>query len=355
MIYGLHNHLKDLSGDSKKQFLNECLIQQANIISITDHRTLSSYYYLFNNLTKEELVKYSKLRFVIGMELTGSFSFTNIEGKTYNICVDILGYNLNPEKYARLQKFIFENYTEIIDTPEFQQEELEFLISVAKKIGFKADYDNLQVTNKDPLAARILAYALINPRYVDYNLKLGLHPEIVTNPRSFFNRYCKSNTPFYIDRSAYFPDVFNVIDKICACDGMAFLPHTAAYFPKIGNIEEQRLAWLDSRKFTLDFLMEHPNIQGLEIIHPSYLDNQKFYNFMAITAKERSLFVSGGTDYHKNGEKITLDYSGNYITDDKLYNVLEWAKLYTVYDLIDIGKVIEEIDTSSTSKIFQKR
>ena len=77
-IYGLHNHIATLQ--NKKAFLDEALKQNANVLAITDHRTLSSYYDLFSNLDKNDLETYKKLKFIIGMELTGMFPFTTLDG-----------------------------------------------------------------------------------------------------------------------------------------------------------------------------------------------------------------------------------------------------------------------------------
>ena len=62
----------------------------------------------------------------------------------------------------------------------------------------KDDFDKLAISDENSFAARLVSYALIDPKYVDYNLEQGLLPELVTNPRAFFNRYCKSETPFFL-------------------------------------------------------------------------------------------------------------------------------------------------------------
>ena len=131
LIIGLHNHINSLSRENMLNFLDECLISNANIISITDHRTLSSYYYLFSLMSDEELAKYKDLKFVIGMELTGSFPYQDVNGETTNIVMDILNYNIDIDKYYILWNFIQNNYSNYMDTREFQKEELSRLIRIA--------------------------------------------------------------------------------------------------------------------------------------------------------------------------------------------------------------------------------
>lgn len=344
LIIGLHNHINSLSRENMLNFLDECLISNANIISITDHRTLSSYYYLFSLMSDEELAKYKDLKFVIGMELTGSFPYQDVNGETTNIVMDILNYNIDIDKYYILWNFIQNNYSNYMDTREFQKEELSRLIRIAQECGFKADYEKLEINDQNPFAARVISYALIDHKYVDYNLKQGLLPEIVTNPRSFFNRYCKTKTPFYLDTSVYFPSIQEVINAIGDSNGLPFLDHPAAYFPKSTDEKANKTAWENSKKFVLDFYYNTTGVKGLEIVHPSFLSQTSYYNFLTDYSKKNHLYVSGGTDYHKNGEPITVDYSGRIIDDQRLYNFNEWAKVYNIYELKEIGNMVFNIE-----------
>ncbi len=350
-IYGLHNHIATLK--NKKAFLDEALEQKATVLSITDHRTLSSYYELFNSLEKNDIDKYKKLKFIIGMELTGMFPFTTIDGNRSNIAMDILAYNLKIENYAEFYHFILNNYQKLayLDSSQYQQEELDFAKKVAKEIGYKVDYDNIKLTDDVPFAGYAISYGLTDPKYVDYNISKGLLEELKTNPRAFRNREMKNpDSQFFIDYSKFYPKVANIIEAIHNNEGLAFFPHTAAYFAKSGNEEKVKKAWDNSFKLTSDFLRCNPSINGLEIRHPSYLDNQTFYAYLQETAKLKDLYVSGGTDYHKSGEKITLDYNDNYIDSNVLTNVHDWAIMYNLDDMIDLSKEIDKITKRSLTK-----
>ena len=348
---GLHNHVVE-QGENNN-FLEECLKQQANVISITDHRTLISYYNLFSSLTKEEREKYKNLKFVLGMELTGMFNYQTLMNNTSPIAIDLLAYNIDINKYPELYKFICENYSgmEYMGSKEYQQEELDYLIKVAKSLNYKADYDSMKIDDKNRFSSTVLSSGLIDEKYVEYNLKNGLLPELIHNPRGFKNRELKNpDSKFYVDLSRFYPDAKEIITKIHDVSGLVFIPHTAAYFAKSGDEEANKRAWENSYKFTKDFLNKNATIDGLEIRHPSYLDNMEYYKFLEEIAKNKGLFVSGGTDYHKPNEPITKDYNGEYITDTILYNFNDWAKIYTIDEIIELGNEIARIENNEEIK-----
>lgn len=350
-IYGLHNHIATLQ--NKKAFLDEALKQNANVLAITDHRTLSSYYDLFSNLDKNDLETYKKLRFIIGMELTGMFPFTTLDGNKSNIAMDILAYNLKIENYPDFYRFILNNYQKLayLDSRQYQQEELDFVRGVAQSIGYKADYDNIKLTEDVPFAGYAISYGLTDPRYVDYNISKGLLEELKTNPRGFRNREMKNpDSKFFVDYSKFYPNMTKIIEAIHENEALVFFPHTAAYFAKSGDEAKIRKAWDNSYKLTNDFLKANPSVNGLEIRHPVYLDNQEFYNYLEETAKIKNLYVSGGTDYHKSGEKITLDYNDNYIDSDALPNINDWAIMYSLDEMIDLSKEIGKIEKRTLTK-----
>lgn len=346
MILGLHNHIKSLTINEKKQFLDECLRQNANIIAITDYNTLSSYSELFLNLTKDELFKYRDLRFILGMELTGKYTYTDINGKVYNLCVDLLAYNLDLNKYQELYKFIKYNYYDC------RENELHYLIEICQKIGLKADYDKLEFTENQDVFD-ILKQVFFNFKYYKDNLSKYRIFEDILNSYNLYNKNIDINSPFYYDKSRYYPELNRVINKITTCGGISFLAHPASYFKK-NNYLLEHLLWLDSQKFTTNILNEYDLIKGLEIIHPSNLNNFNFMNFLNEMSMERNLFVTGGTDYFKNGDKITVDFNNFYIDNKRLYNICDWALVYDIYDLVEVGKYISNIEELPHEKVLIK-
>lgn len=342
-IIGMHNHRVGAK-NSLADFLNECLESGVSIVSITDHKTLKTYIEEFPKLTEEERKKFKDIQIIIGLEMTGMYEYINIAGQRHEIAMDILGYNLDLSKHGLLDKLVSQNYI-FTDSPEFQRKELERLIAVAKSLGFKADYDNMHISEEEKLAARILSYGLTSTEYKDYNLSNGLLPELVVNPRAFFNRYCKNpDSPFYLDQSSFNPPVGKVIDIIHQCGGDVVFPHTAAYHPKAGNETQINNAWLDSKKFTEDFVRDYgKELKGIEVIHPSYLGNEQFEKFLRNIATQNNLYVTGGTDYHQPGEKIAQDVNGKWITTDRLPGLEEWVKTYSIDNLEKtVGRVNKE-------------
>lgn len=340
-IIGMHNHRVGAK-NTLADFFDECLEANVSTVAITDHKTLKTYIEEFPKLTAEERKRFKDIKIIIGLEMTGMYEYTNIAGQKHKIPVDVLGYNLDLSKHELLDKLVAQNYV-FTDDPEFQKKELERLISVAKSLGFRADYDNMHISEEEKLAARILSYGLTSPEYKDYNLSKGLLPELVVNPRAFFNRYCKNqDSAFYLDQSGFNPDIQTVIDIIHKCGGDVVFPHAAAYHPKAGNDEQIRQAWEDSKKFTEDFVKEFGSqLKGIEVIHPSYLGNEQFESFLRNIAKQNNLYVTGGTDYHQPGEKIAQDVNGKEITTDRLPDVEKWVKTYSIND---IEKTVENMN-----------
>ena len=338
-IIGMHNHRVGAK-NSLADFLNECLESGVSIVSITDHKTLKTYIEEFPKLTEAERKKFKDIQIIIGLEMTGMYEYTNIAGQKHEIPMDILGYNLDLSKHSLLDKLVSQNYV-FTDAPEFQKKELERLITVAKSLGFKADYDNMNISDKENLAARLLSYGLTSPEYKDYNLGKGLLPELVVNPRAFFNRYCKNpDSPFYLDQTRFNPPVETVIDIIKKCRGDVVLPHVAAYHAKAGNETQIQNAWRDSKKLAEDFVRDYGiELSAIEVIHPSYLGNAEFEEFLRNLAAQNNLYVTGGTDYHQPGEKIAQDVNGNLITTDRLPGLSEWVKTYSIED---IRKTVEK-------------
>ena len=337
---GMHNHRVGAK-NSLSDFFSECLENNIKTVAITDHKTLKTYIEEFPKLTAEDRDKFRRIKIIIGLEMTGMYEYTNIAGQKHKIAMDILGYNLDLSKHDLLDKLVSQNYV-FTDSPEFQRKELERLIAVAKTLGFEADYDNMHISKEEKLAARILSYGLIDPKYKDYNLSKGMLPELIINPRVFFNRYCKNpDSPFYLEQSGFNPQIATAIDIIHKCGGNVVFPHTAAYHPKAGNEMEVKYAWEDSEKFTKDFVSEYgKELKGIEVIHPSYLGNVQFEQFLRETVKENGLYVTGGTDYHQPGEKIAQDTNGMWITKDRLPGLDEWIKTYTIDD---IEKMVQKI------------
>ena len=182
---GMHNHRVGAK-NSLSDFFSECLENNIKTVAITDHKTLKTYIEEFPKLTAEDRDKFRRIKIIIGLEMTGMYEYTNIAGQKHKIAMDILGYNLDLSKHDLLDKLVSQNYV-FTDSPEFQRKELERLIAVAKTLGFEADYDNMHISKEEKLAARILSYGLIDPKYKDYNLSKGMLPELIINPRVFFN------------------------------------------------------------------------------------------------------------------------------------------------------------------------
>jgi len=336
-IIAMHCHVAEQKS-SIKEFLRECKEAGVNTISITDHKTLAAYTNKIAGLSNEELEEFKDIKAIVGLELTGAYEYINSAGQKHNLPVDILGYNMDINKVAILNDWVSNNYIST-DSYEFQSAELSRLISVAKAVGFNADFDNLKITEDNKFAARLISNALIDSEYVEYNIKQGLDENLKKDPRSFFTSYCKNpDSPFYIDMTQYLPKIEDAMDVIHKCGGKTILPHTAAYFPKGGNEIQKKLAWDESKRFTETIFEEYKDkLDGIEIIHPCYEDNEEFKKFLDDFSKNNNLYVVGGTDYHVKGERVATDMNDEPITDERLPGIETWIETYGLKEIKEIA------------------
>ena len=342
MNVDLHCHRAEAK-NTLVEFLEECLQKHIRTISITDHRTLKTYMEEFPMLTEEQQERYKDIRIIVGIEMTGVFQFINIAGQKSKIPMDVLGYNMDLRKVVELNEKVKKNYVDN-SSREYQEKQLQKLIAVAKSLGFQADYEDMKITEEEPFAGRIMGYKLADPKYIDANIQKGLIQELKITPGAFFNRYCKNAaSPFYLDMSDIFPDVKTVFDIIHSCGGKVALPHTAGYFPKAGSENEIQQAWEDSKKFVKDVLEKYPNeIQGIEVIHPCFLLNPDIETFLIETATEHSLFTTGGTDWHQPGQRLGEDIHDNPITEQRVPNIDEWARFYSVKEIVQVAQEVKK-------------
>lgn len=111
--------------------------------------------------------------------------------------------------------------------------------------------------------------------------------------------------------------------------GKAYLAHTSSYFAKLGSKEEIQEAYKNTIKFARDFITKlSPKkniicIDGVEVYHPSYLENIEVVSEIEELVKKYRLASSGGTDIHVDktlgtDEKISSDSMGRSVVRSKI-------------------------------------
>ncbi len=286
----LHTHTSYSDGtDSVEELLKNAENQKLEILSITDHDNIDSYYELEKN---SELRKLFSGKIIIGAEL-----------KTYfdGVPVEVLAYGIDYKK-IRIHK---------IDNETMQKEVLEKAKNIARELGLKFNEENVYIDIKDPTkqwAAFTLGTEILkHEENKEIIAKLGEF-----TPTSFF-RVHQSNkeSPFYIDETYASIDMNETINRIHEAGGLAFLAHGYEY------------PFENSNK-TIEKILSTTGIDGAECIYPTFSEQQKA-DIMSL-CKKHNKFISGGSDYHaKNKPHISLGTGINNNIKIEYDIIKEWA------------------------------
>lgn len=272
----LHIHTNYSDGtDTVEELLKKAEEIKLDIISITDHDSVGSYFEIEKN---PELRKLFSGKIIIGSELKSVWN---------KVPIEIIGYGMD---YKKLQ-------IHKIDNEKLQKEVLEKLKKVAKKIGLKYDEKNTYIDINDP--AKQWGAFTIGKELLNYEENLEKIKEIGEfTPTSFF-RVHQSNkkSPFYVDETYASLNANEVIKRIHDAGGLAFLAHGYIY-P------------FDDKDTTIEEILKNTDIDGMECIYTEFSDEERK---KAIKLCEKyNKYMSGGTDYHaKNKPYIELGKGRN--------------------------------------------
>lgn len=229
-------------------------------ISITDHNQCLAY----NDLKNGEVREIFSGKIITGVELNT---------KVLGIPIEILGYNIDPEK---LQKLIDKTY---LSVDERNKIEVERIYEKAKEAGlilpddFVERYDGTVYCSK--YFHSVITKDESNKQYINENS---------WNDSNIFYREYMSNpkTPFYVNMDDVLPD-FEISCKIVKdAGGDVFLPHIYEYRENSERI--------------LKHILDNYKIDGIECYYRNFTKEQTDY--LLGVCKENNLFVSGGSDYH---------------------------------------------------------
>ena len=203
----LHLHTSYSDGtDSVSELLENAEKSKLEIISITDHDSVSAYYELQNNPKTRN--KFSG-EIIVGSELKTSFENINIEILAYGIDYKLI--DIKRENKEKIQNDI-----------------LKHLISVAKDLSIKVD-NNLEVNLNDP--NKLFASCVFVDSILKYNENKDILNSLGQIDRLTFYRFHEGNvnSPFYYNTSIYYDDYISLIEKIHNAGGLAFLAHGLLY------------------------------------------------------------------------------------------------------------------------------
>ena len=272
----LHIHTTYSDGtDSVEELLKKAEDKQLEVISITDHDEVGSYF---------ELEKDKKLRnlysgkIIIGAELKTVWN---------RVPIEILAYGIDYKK-LRIHK---------INMKELQKEVLEKLKKVARNLGLIYDEKNVYIDENDP-TKRFGSFTIGTEllKHKENFKKIKEIGEFV--PTSFYRVHqSNKNSPFYVDETYASIDIDETISRIHEAGGLAFLAHGYIY-P------------FDDKDKIIEEILSTTNIDGMECVYTEFSEEErkKAMRF----CKKYNKFMSGGSDYHaKNKPDINLGTGRN--------------------------------------------
>lgn len=229
-------------------------------ISITDHNSCLAY----NDLKKSEVRNLFSGGIITGVELNT---------KVLGIPIEILGYNINPEKLSEL---IDETYLSI---DERNRLEVERINEKAVKVGLILPEDFVKQYDGSVYCSKYFHSYITKD---DGNKKFI--SESSWNDSNIFYREYMSNptTPFFVDMDDALPDFETAYNIVKMAGGDVFLPHIFEY--------------RDNSSRILDYILEHYKIDGIECYYRNFTREQTDY--LLNICKERNFYISGGSDFH---------------------------------------------------------
>lgn len=255
----LHLHTNHSDGtDTIIELLQKAEKEKLEVISITDHDTVSGY---------KELENINIKKIFSGKIITG----TEIKAIYNNKNVEVLGYGIDYRK-IKIKK-----------CDNLQEKILEHLKNIADKYNIQYDKNiAIDKSNSNIFGSYVFANEIL--KYKENIIKLeNLGEKKLTN-NNFF-RKCESNpnSIFYFDALKYVSTLEEVIKEIHNAGGLAFLAHAYIY-----NFENP--------KNEIENIIKTTDIDGLECQYPLFTEDQR-QEIMSL-CKKYNKYMSGGSDYH---------------------------------------------------------
>ena len=286
----LHVHTNHSDGRlTVAEVLKKAKEEGIKTISFCDHNVLGAY---------EELENMDLETFNVKIITLIEFDFVH-----YNKDFHMLGYNFDWKKMNK-SKLINKNTKEEIMQEE--REKLNFLKGVCKKPNIRID-EKLDIKTPNDKAIIVLKYNMMEFEENSQILDKMLGKD---RKKSFARGFVHNrNSPFFIDTVAGLPTAKEVADLIHEVGGKVFLAHPFDY--KDLNHKE--------------YIQEIYNLgilDGIECIHRRHTLEQ--IEYIKQFCKERDLYISGGSDFHREGvQKLGYGVEGTV----KIMDIYEIKKV----------------------------
>lgn len=279
----LHTHTKYSDGTwNVKELLKNAENANVEILSITDHDTVSAY----KEMKEFDYKKYFSGKIIKGIEFS-----TVYDGVFFHL----LAYDFDTEK---MEEFLKSNYKK----PNLDKE-FNYMMNSCKKNNVIIDDINYYDRSKYPVS-------IIWQEIKKHNENKKLFSEEEWKDEDIFFNSCVTNKdfPVALDMSIHYPKADVVTKKVRELGGKTFVAHVFKY----------------KLKDTFDFLNKLTKdkvIDGVEVYHSYFNDEQiKKLNDYCI---KNNLLMSGGTDCHgmkKPDRKIGIGYGNMNIKKEIIHN-----------------------------------
>lgn len=251
-----------------ESLLRRAILQQVDVLSITDHDTVSGF------IEAEQVNTKYGLKLVPGIELSAQYN---------EFEVHVLGYYFDTNN-----KQIME-YTETLKIDRLQR--CNRIVDKLNAEGVDISLDEVKAECKGEIIGRPhIAKALIKKK-------------IAKNFSHAFRSFLGNNAASY--EKKYFISPTDAVKMIHDAGGIAALAHP-------GNFDDN----------TLSIILQE-NFDAIEAIHPSHStpQQQKLINI----CKEKGIPYSGGSDFH-GGNATDRGYIGLYFLNKKEFSDIESLK-----------------------------
>lgn len=278
----LHVHSSYSDGtDTPAELIDLAISKGLSAFALTDHDTTKGIPEALE-YCKQKNAEGINLEVVPGVEISTHFDRSEIH---------IVGLYINYED-NELNNFL-ENQ---LKSREYRNQQVcENFI----KLGYNISYDDMKATYTDSVITRA--------HFADKLVSMG----ITKDRNEAFDRFLSPGKPCYVPRIKV--DTAEAIRHIHNAGGVAILAHPILYH--LGKEQMNKL---------LDYVC-NAGLDGIEAVYSTYKTADELY--IKRIAKERSLLISGGSDYHgKNKPNISLGtgMSHLFVPGDILDDIKEY-------------------------------
>ena len=267
----LHTHTVHSDGTSTvENSLTQAQKNNLSIFSVSDHNAVSAY----------EEIK-AKRDLFDGKILPGVEMSTTYRGEI----VEVLGYGID---IAVMDKYIKENYMPL---PQKRVEEAGLVAKALAEKNVAMSKAFFEAMCHDPESLEGLHDLCCRPMFLEEMRKFPENERFFESKEALYSmtrhRFTRDylfnpDSTLYVDQSALYPSLQQVIGFIHTAGGLAFLAHTYVYSENIAA--------------SLDDITDNYELDGLECHYGTFTKAQK--SFLSGYCDKKGIFKSGGSDFH---------------------------------------------------------